>query len=103
MTHFGENTEFINDDPVNLMLPSDLTKNVSILNYRAQKFQYYEVFTSQTQGKTLVCYSTMINTLDSIPINIIYKRVQGSLDLASPRSFHYQVRILLNKLSVGQC
>ena len=23
MTHFGENTEFIEDDPVNLMLPSD--------------------------------------------------------------------------------
>ena len=26
MTHFGENTEFIEDDPVNLMPPSELTK-----------------------------------------------------------------------------
>ena len=42
MTHFGENTEFIVDDPVNLMLPSDLTKTVSILNYGPPKFQSYE-------------------------------------------------------------
>ena len=31
MTHFGENTEFIEDDPVNRMVPSDSTKTVSIL------------------------------------------------------------------------
>ena len=54
MTHFGENTEFIEDDPVNLMLPSDLTKTVSIQNYGPPKFQSYENFTSQTQGKSLV-------------------------------------------------
>ena len=44
MTHFGENTEFIEDDPVNLMLPSDSTKTVSILNYQPPKFQSYENF-----------------------------------------------------------
>ena len=53
MTHFGENTEYIEHDPVNLMVPSDLTKNVSILNYRPPKFQLYEKMTSQTQGKRL--------------------------------------------------
>ena len=51
MTHFGENIEYIDDDPVNLMVPSDLTKTVSILNYRPPKFQSYEKLTSQTQGK----------------------------------------------------
>ena len=44
MTHFGENTEFIEDYPVNLMLPSDLTKTVSILYYGPPKFQSYEDF-----------------------------------------------------------
>ena len=33
----------------------------------------------------------MMNTHYYIPIPIIYKRVQGSLDLASPRSFHFRV------------
>ena len=44
MTHFGENTEFIEDGPVNLMLPSDLSKTVSILYYGPPKFQSYEDF-----------------------------------------------------------
>ena len=42
MTHFGENTEYIQDDPMNLMLPSDSTKTFSILNYPPPKFQSYE-------------------------------------------------------------
>ena len=44
MTHFGENIEFVEDDPVNLKLPSDLTKTVSILYYAPPKFQSYEDF-----------------------------------------------------------
>ena len=44
LTHFGENTEFVEDDPVNLKLPSDLTKTVSILYYGPPKFQSYEDF-----------------------------------------------------------
>ena len=48
MTHFGENTEFIEDDPANLMLPSDSTKTVSILNYGPPKFQSYENFITQS-------------------------------------------------------
>ena len=47
MTHFGENTEYIEKDLVNLMVPSDLTKTVSILHYRSPKFQLYEKMTSQ--------------------------------------------------------
>ena len=46
MTHFGENIAFTELDPVNLMLPSDSTKYVSILNYRPLKFQSYEKFTT---------------------------------------------------------
>ena len=53
MTHFGENSEYIDKDPVNLMVPSDLTKTVSILHYRSPKFQLYEKMRSQTQGKRL--------------------------------------------------
>ena len=53
MTHFGENIEYIEDDPVNLMVPSDLNKTVSILNYPPPKFQSYEKLTSQTQEKRL--------------------------------------------------
>ena len=49
MTHFGENIELLEDDPVNLMLPSDSTKTVSILNYQLPKFKSYEKFTSQIQ------------------------------------------------------
>ena len=52
MTNFGENIEYIDDDPVNLMVPSDLTKTVSILNYRPPKFQSYEKLTSQTRKNT---------------------------------------------------
>ena len=44
MTHFGENTKYIDHVPVNLMLPSDLTKTVSILYYGPPKFQSYEDF-----------------------------------------------------------
>ena len=53
MTHFGEIIELLEDDPVNLMLPSDSIKIVSIVNYRPRKFQSYENFTILTQGKKL--------------------------------------------------
>ena len=72
MTHFGENTEFIEDDPVNLMLPSDSTKTYSILNYPPPKFQSYENCTSQTQGKRLVQFQHQTHTSDP---NTIHKIV----------------------------
>ena len=48
MTHFGEIIEYVDDNPVNLMVPSDLTKTVSILYYRPPKFQSYENFINQS-------------------------------------------------------
>ena len=51
MTHFGENTEFIEDDPVKLMLPSDSTETVSILNYGPPKFLSYENSISQSNPR----------------------------------------------------
>ena len=53
MTHFGEIIEYVDYNRVNFMVPSDLTKTVSILNYRPPKFQLYEKMRSQTQGKRL--------------------------------------------------
>ena len=53
MTHFGENIEYIEYDPVNSMVLSDLNKTLSILNYPSPKFQSYEKLTSQTQEKDL--------------------------------------------------
>ena len=80
MTHFGENIEIVEDDPVNLMLPSDSTKTVSILNYQLPKLKSYEKFTS-----------------------INFKGEKGSLDLASPRSFHLTKEItdILNQANIG--
>ena len=42
MTHFGENIKFIEDDPVNLVLPSGSTETASNLNYGPLKFQSYQ-------------------------------------------------------------
>ena len=85
MTHFGENTKYIDHVPVNLMLPSDLTKTVSILYYGPPKFQSYEDFRkfynsnprkkTYTDPKTLhkIVINTMRKTLYNIPILINFK------------------------------
>ena len=85
MTHFGENIEFVEDDPVNLKLPSDLTKTVSILYYGPPKFQSYQDFRkfynsnprkkTYTDPKTLhkIVINTMRKTLYNIPILINFK------------------------------
>ena len=138
MIHFGEIIEYIEDDPLNLMIPSDLTKTLSILNYRPPKFQSYEKLTSITQRnrqnfntkttylrpkhftyncqkntntkpseidltKTLTHNTTIFTTQTQgkrlIPDPIIFIGRKGSLDLASPRSFHFFVSP--KKYSVG--
>ena len=53
MTHFGEMTEFIEDDPVNLMVPSDSTITVSILNYRPRNFIIASFYKSNRKEKDL--------------------------------------------------
>ena len=78
MTHFGENTELIEHDPVNLMLPSDSTKHGSILNYGPPKFQSYENSYKSNPRK------------NSNPKSYNFIGWKGSLDLASPRSFHFR-------------
>ena len=104
MTHFGENTKYIDHLPVNLMLPSDLTKTVSNLYYGPPKFQSYQDFRkfynsnprkkhTQTLKHYTNCYNTMRKTLYNIPILINFKgekvlstwHRQGAFIFSSPQ------------------
>ena len=64
MTHFGENIEYIEHDPVNSMVPSDLNKTLSILNYPSPKFQSYEKLTSPNpRKKAYLNFNTKLTNL----------------------------------------
>ena len=81
MTHFGENTEFIEGDPVNLMLPSDSTKTVSILNYRPPKFHTYEFFKPNPRKKTSIISTPNQTKLTPQNINMTPTPVKSTLPI----------------------
>ena len=75
MTHFGEIIEYVDDNPVNLMVPSNLTKTVSILNYRPPKFQSYEKIDKSNPRKkqTKFQHQTHLSTAKVSIIRKFYK------------------------------